>query len=186
MTRSSLRYLPAARFSVRERAGDWPSRCCSPTSRSPNGDNPHRRRANSAVATSSCSWLHAAGLVLRPACWRIVRSRCRARSCSWAAGPAHEPRAIPPGFVDEFTDTVNKRKFKEALDMARNDAARSWARCSTAGMSRLQYGLEDGPRSRDEHAGKHQEQTRTRRTTSDGGHRDPRADVRAGRHWCTG
>ena len=50
--------------------------------------------------------------------------------------------AIPPGFVDEFTDTVNKRKFKEAFDMARNDTS-YLGRVLTAGMSRLQYGLED-------------------------------------------
>lgn len=52
------------------------------------------------------------------------------------------PVAIPPGFVDEFTDTVNKRRFKEAFDMARNDTS-YLARVLTAGMSRLQYGLED-------------------------------------------
>jgi biopolymer transport protein ExbB len=50
--------------------------------------------------------------------------------------------AIPPGFVDDFTDTVNKRKFKEAFDMAREDTS-FLARVLTAGMSRLQYGLED-------------------------------------------
>lgn len=50
--------------------------------------------------------------------------------------------AIPPGFVDEFTDIVNKRKFKEAFDMARNDPS-YLGRVLTAGMSRLQYGLED-------------------------------------------
>jgi biopolymer transport protein ExbB len=50
--------------------------------------------------------------------------------------------AIPTGFVDEFTDTVNKRKFKEAFDMARNDAS-FLGRVLTSGMSRLQYGLED-------------------------------------------
>ncbi len=50
--------------------------------------------------------------------------------------------AIPPGFVDEFTDTVNRRKFKEAFDMARGDTS-YLARVLTAGMSRLQYGLED-------------------------------------------
>lgn len=50
--------------------------------------------------------------------------------------------AIPHGFVDEFTDTVNKRRFKEAFDMARNDTS-YLARVLTAGMSRLQYGLED-------------------------------------------
>ena len=52
------------------------------------------------------------------------------------------PNAIPPGFVEEFTDTVNKRKFKEAFDMARNDPS-FLGRVLTAGMSRLQYGLED-------------------------------------------
>jgi biopolymer transport protein ExbB len=50
--------------------------------------------------------------------------------------------SIPPGFVDEFTDTVNKRKFKEAFDMARGDSS-ALGRVLTAGMSRLQYGLED-------------------------------------------
>jgi biopolymer transport protein ExbB len=50
--------------------------------------------------------------------------------------------AIPPGFVDEFTDTVNKRKFKEAFDMARNDPS-FLGQVLTSGMSRLQYGLED-------------------------------------------
>lgn len=50
--------------------------------------------------------------------------------------------AIPPGFVDAFTDTVNKRKFKEAFDMAKADPS-ALARVLTAGMSRLQYGLED-------------------------------------------
>ncbi|MGL6075563.1 MAG: MotA/TolQ/ExbB proton channel family protein [Fimbriiglobus sp.] len=50
--------------------------------------------------------------------------------------------AIPAGFVDEFTDTVNKRKFKEAYDMARNDTS-YLGRTLTAGMARLQYGIED-------------------------------------------
>lgn len=50
--------------------------------------------------------------------------------------------AIPAGFVDEFTDTVNKRKFKEAFDMARSDPS-FLGQVLTAGMSRLQYGLED-------------------------------------------
>ncbi|CAN5542229.1 hypothetical protein BH11PLA2_BH11PLA2_28150 [soil metagenome] len=52
------------------------------------------------------------------------------------------PSAIPPGFVDEFTDIVNKRKFKEAYDMARNDTS-FLGRVLTSGMARLQYGLED-------------------------------------------
>lgn len=49
---------------------------------------------------------------------------------------------IPHGFVEEFTDTVNKRQFKQAFDMARADTS-FLGRVLTAGMSRLQYGLED-------------------------------------------
>jgi biopolymer transport protein ExbB len=50
--------------------------------------------------------------------------------------------AIPPTFVEDFTDTVNKRRFKEAYDLARQDNS-FLARVLTTGMSRLQYGLED-------------------------------------------
>ncbi len=50
--------------------------------------------------------------------------------------------SIPPGFVDEFTDIVNKRKFKEAFELAKNENS-FLGRVLTAGMSRLQYGLED-------------------------------------------
>jgi biopolymer transport protein ExbB len=50
--------------------------------------------------------------------------------------------AIPPDFVEEFTDTVNKRRFKEAFDLAKNDTS-FLARVLTAGMGRLQYGLDD-------------------------------------------
>jgi biopolymer transport protein ExbB len=50
--------------------------------------------------------------------------------------------AIPPGFVEEFTDTVNKRKFKEAFDLARADQS-FLGKVLTGGMSRLQYGIED-------------------------------------------
>ncbi len=49
---------------------------------------------------------------------------------------------IPGGFVEEFTDTVNKRQFKQAFDLARADNS-FLGRVLTAGMSRLQYGLED-------------------------------------------
>jgi biopolymer transport protein ExbB len=52
------------------------------------------------------------------------------------------PVAIPPTFVDEFTDTVNKRRFREAFDLARVDSS-YLGRVLTAGMSRLQYGIED-------------------------------------------
>jgi biopolymer transport protein ExbB len=50
--------------------------------------------------------------------------------------------AVPPVFVEEFTDTVNKRKFKEAFDLARQDNS-YLARVLTVGMGRLQYGIED-------------------------------------------
>lgn len=50
--------------------------------------------------------------------------------------------SVPPAFVEEFTDTVNKRKFKEAYDLARQDNS-FVARVLAAGMGRLQYGIED-------------------------------------------
>jgi biopolymer transport protein ExbB len=50
--------------------------------------------------------------------------------------------AIPPDFVEEFTDTVNKRQFKQAFEMSRGDNS-FLARVLTAGMGRLQYGIED-------------------------------------------
>jgi biopolymer transport protein ExbB len=50
--------------------------------------------------------------------------------------------AIPPGFVEDFTETVNKRQFKAAFEMAKEDPS-YLARVLTTGMSRLQYGIED-------------------------------------------
>jgi biopolymer transport protein ExbB len=50
--------------------------------------------------------------------------------------------AIPPAFVEEFTETVNKRRFKEAYEMAKEDSS-FVARVLSAGMARLQYGIED-------------------------------------------
>lgn len=50
--------------------------------------------------------------------------------------------AIPVGFVDQFAETVNQRNFKGAYDMAKADPS-FLGRVLTAGMSRLQYGLED-------------------------------------------
>jgi biopolymer transport protein ExbB len=50
--------------------------------------------------------------------------------------------SVPPEFVEDFTETVNKRQFKQAFDMARADTS-FLARVLTAGMGRLQYGLED-------------------------------------------
>jgi biopolymer transport protein ExbB len=52
------------------------------------------------------------------------------------------PMAIPPAFVEQFTDIVNKRKFREAYDLAKADPS-YLAKVLTAGMSRLQYGIED-------------------------------------------
>jgi biopolymer transport protein ExbB len=50
--------------------------------------------------------------------------------------------AVPPAFVEEFTELVNKRKFKEAYELCRNDSSYI-GRILTAGMGRLQYGIED-------------------------------------------
>ncbi|HWG42363.1 MAG TPA: MotA/TolQ/ExbB proton channel family protein [Gemmataceae bacterium] len=50
--------------------------------------------------------------------------------------------AIPPGFVEDFTETVNKRRFKEAYEMAKEDGS-FLGRVMTTGMSRLQYGIDD-------------------------------------------
>lgn len=50
--------------------------------------------------------------------------------------------AIPPSFVEDFTETVNKRRFKEAYEMAKEDPS-FVARVLAAGMARLQYGIED-------------------------------------------
>jgi biopolymer transport protein ExbB len=50
--------------------------------------------------------------------------------------------AIPPTFVEDFTDTVNKRRFKEAFEMAKEDGS-FLGRVMTTGMSRLQYGIDD-------------------------------------------
>jgi biopolymer transport protein ExbB len=50
--------------------------------------------------------------------------------------------AIPSTFVDEFTDIVNKRQFKQAFELCKEDNS-FLARVLTAGMARLQYGLED-------------------------------------------
>jgi biopolymer transport protein ExbB len=52
------------------------------------------------------------------------------------------PGAIPVGFVDEFANTVNARNFKGAYDLAKADPS-YLGRVLTAGMSRLQYSLDD-------------------------------------------
>jgi biopolymer transport protein ExbB len=50
--------------------------------------------------------------------------------------------AVPGAFVDDFTDMVNKRQFKQAFELCRNDSS-YLARVMTAGMGRLQYGIDD-------------------------------------------
>ena len=50
--------------------------------------------------------------------------------------------AVPPAFVEEFTNLVNKRQFKQAFEICRADNS-FLARVMSAGMARLQYGIED-------------------------------------------
>jgi biopolymer transport protein ExbB len=50
--------------------------------------------------------------------------------------------AVPPAFVEEFTETVNKRRFKEAFELAKQDSS-YLGRVLAVGMARLQYGIED-------------------------------------------
>lgn len=50
--------------------------------------------------------------------------------------------AVPAAFVEEFTDMVNKRQFRQAFELSKNDNS-FLARVMTAGMARLQYGIED-------------------------------------------
>ena len=50
--------------------------------------------------------------------------------------------AVSTAFVDEFTGLVNKRQFKQAYEMCKNDTS-FLGRTLTAGMGRLQYGIED-------------------------------------------
>lgn len=50
--------------------------------------------------------------------------------------------AVSTAFVDEFTALVNKRQFKQAYELCKNDNS-FLGRALTAGMGRLQYGIED-------------------------------------------
>lgn len=50
--------------------------------------------------------------------------------------------SVPPSFVEEFTEMVNKRQFKQAYELCRTEST-FIARVLTAGMGRLQYGIED-------------------------------------------
>jgi biopolymer transport protein ExbB len=49
---------------------------------------------------------------------------------------------LPTLFIEDFTDTVNKRQFRAAFDLAKEDSS-FLARVLSAGMGRLQYGIED-------------------------------------------
>jgi biopolymer transport protein ExbB len=50
--------------------------------------------------------------------------------------------AVPTLFVEDFTNMVNKRQFKQAFELCKNDTS-FLARVMSAGMARLQYGIED-------------------------------------------
>jgi len=54
--------------------------------------------------------------------------------------------SIPPTFVEEFTELVNKKQFKQAFDIAKEDGS-FLGRVMSQGMSRLQYGIEDARES---------------------------------------
>lgn len=69
-------------------------------------------------------------------------SVCLVALIVWLVIELRMTNVIPPGFVEEFTDIVNKRKFKEAYEMARSDPS-NLGKVLTAGMSRLQYGIDD-------------------------------------------
>ncbi|MFO0964165.1 MAG: MotA/TolQ/ExbB proton channel family protein [Gemmataceae bacterium] len=50
--------------------------------------------------------------------------------------------AVNAAFVDDFTSMVNRRQFKQAYELCKNDNS-FLARIMTSGMARLQYGVED-------------------------------------------
>jgi biopolymer transport protein ExbB len=50
--------------------------------------------------------------------------------------------AIPPAFLEEFTYTVNQRRFRDAYQLAKNDGS-FLGRVLAAGMGRLTFGIED-------------------------------------------
>jgi biopolymer transport protein ExbB len=50
--------------------------------------------------------------------------------------------AMPPDFVEAFEDAINKRRFKEAFELAKADQSMI-GRVLTAGMTRLQHGLQE-------------------------------------------
>ena len=72
----------------------------------------------------------------------LIVSICLVALCVLLSMDLRMSAAIPPGFVEDFTDTVNKRQFKAAYEMAKDDSS-FLGRVMTTGMSRLQYGIED-------------------------------------------
>ncbi len=72
----------------------------------------------------------------------LIVSICLVALCVLLSMDLRMGVAIPPGFVEDFTDTVNKRQFKAAYEMAKADTS-YLGRVMTTGMSRLQYGIED-------------------------------------------
>jgi biopolymer transport protein ExbB len=72
----------------------------------------------------------------------LTVSICLVSLCVLLSMDLRMSTAIPPGFVEDFTDTVNKRQFKAAYEMAKGDPS-YLGRVMTTGMSRLQYGIED-------------------------------------------
>ncbi|MSR81146.1 MAG: MotA/TolQ/ExbB proton channel family protein [Gemmataceae bacterium] len=51
--------------------------------------------------------------------------------------------AVPKGFIDQFTDLVNKRQLVDAKNLAQNDPS-FLGQTLFSGMSHLQYGLDNG------------------------------------------
>ena len=89
---------------------------------------------SSSTSSSRCGWVF--GIILLIVSIALV-ALVRAAVMDLRMGAA-----IPPGFVEDFTDTVNKRQFKDAYELAKDDDS-FLGRVLTTGMSRLQYGIED-------------------------------------------
>lgn len=135
MTRSSLRYLPTARFLFQAGLVMAVTLLFANVAHAQEGDGEASGGDNLVLfMIKALGWVFGP-LLLAVSVSLLALVVLLALDLRMAA-------AIPPGFVDEFTDIVNKRKFKEAFDMARNDPS-FLGQVLTAGMSRLQYGLED-------------------------------------------
>jgi biopolymer transport protein ExbB len=125
--------VPAARAQNNDQpaAGDDAGKAAAPTAPAP---EPATRRSIFVHILQSVGWTF--GLIL------LATSICLVALIVLLAMELRLGAAIPPGFVEDFTDTVNKRRFKEAYEMAKEDGS-FLARVLTTGMSRLQYGIED-------------------------------------------